>query len=363
MFFFCVDFYIQDAISSKTRPRQRHSDGDVVQLTHVLDTNNTEIVILSDTVRQRRARTPSANDNQASQVSAAVLDLPPPPPSPTNVRGNTIVRQQSSANVLPDLLPTTFRLAESSSLFSQISDTNRSNSIYVYDQLPERQSPEHDQVSVVAVRESDLMQKMSVRIDDQSLEPKLGEIVNTISILESVDTFEPEYVETVHIIDASETSDTDTCSSTPVLDDGGRNRSSFDDLEDDLKRCNDDAQYQKLDDEQPHMIIVEKQRIDTSAHALHYRKERDLLNDYDQEDHRRMEAKIKMKKSLVPNLKEILCTPERDSFYNSDKENNDEPLVFSDDEDIPRFSLEMTPAGADSDSDTVQFFFCYLFYL
>lgn len=269
---------------------------------------------------------------------------------------------------MPDLLPTTFRLAECSSLFSQISDhkdSQRPDSFYEYVNEPptsDDSSNEH-QFSVVEIRESNLTPKMSIR--HMELEPKVGEIVNTISILESVDTFEPEFVETVNIIDASEASDTDTCCSTP-------NRLSFDYLDTDRLDVDDNmssttspsppepvSPLQKADSNatdherrQKSVMFVAKQPITTDAHH-YYRKDRDLLKDCDeQEDRLRMEVKLKMKQSLVPNLKEILCTPERDSFYNSDKEHNDEPLVFSEDEDIPRFSLEMTP-DVDSDSDTV----------
>lgn len=266
---------------------------------------------------------------------------------------------------MPDLLPTTFRLAESSSLFSQISDnkdSQRPDSFYEYvNEPPTSDANKEQQFSVVAIRESNLTPKMSIRHKD--LEPKLGEIVNTISILETVDTFEPEFVETVNIIDASEASDTDTCSSTP-------NRLSFDYLDTEQQATHDLSSTSSSPPEplspiqmansnadgrerrQQGVMLVAKQPITTAAHHF-YRKERDMLKDCDEhEDRTRTEAKLKMKQSLVPNLKEILCTPERDSFYSSDKEHNDEPLVFSEDEDIPRFSLEMTP-DVDSDSDTV----------
>lgn len=315
-------------------------------------------------MRQRRARTPSANDNVIEldrQIPHPAMELPPPPPSPTQHQAFPV--PQPSSNVMPDLLPTTFRLAESSSLFSQISDnkdSQRPDSFYEYvNEPPTSDVNNEQQFSVVEIRESNLTPKMSILHRD--LEPKVGEIVNTISILESVDTFEPEFVETVNIIDASEASDTDTCCSTP-------NRLSFDNLDQQevdnmsstspsppeplspLQKANFSADGRER--RQQGVMLVAKQPITSAAHH-YYRKERDLLKDCDeQEDRMRTEAKLKLKQSLVPNLKEILCTPERDSFYNSDKEHNDEPLVFSEDEDIPRFSLEMTP-DVDSDSDTV----------
>lgn len=325
---------MQDAISSKERQIP------------AADGNNTEIVILSNTVRQRRARTPSSTNDNGNQSTEFFVN-------PTTTSSNNIhTVQQAQQNVLPDLLPKTFHLAESSSLFSQISSNDRTDNDEIYldqqsnDINQNQRTDNQEQVfSVVEIRESNLTPKMSVQnfnvteptsSNSSKLVQKIGEIVNTISILESVDTFEPEYVETVNIVDASETSDTDTCScSTPGLDEK-RIRTSIDDLEDELERerCSVD----------PSVLIVEKQRtsFDEQRQPLPG-KDRDLLKD---------EERLILKMPIAPYIKDILCSPERDSFYNSDKENNDEPLVFSEDEDIPRFSLEMTP-DVDSDSDTV----------
>lgn len=290
-----------------------------------LKETNTEIVVVSDTVRQRRARTPSSNENSDKMITETVSS-------------------ENRSNVLPDLLPTTFRLAESSSLFSQISvnepiDENR-NEIAL---------DEDEDVSVVEIREGNLTPKMQVRIASQDLEnmAKIEEVTNTISIIETVETFEPEFVETVNIVYASDAS---SCS-TPVLDDREdfierENMSiatSFDDLEEELER---DTQQKSPTG----TIFVEKQRISQDEERSSFLlKERDLLKD--SENDKKIEPK-KPRRSIAPTLKEILSYPERDSFYNSDKENFDDPLVFSDDEDIPRFSLEMNQ-DVDSDSDTV----------
>lgn len=208
----------------------------------------------------------------------------------------------------------------------------------------------------------------------RQMEQQRGEIVNTISILETVDIFEPNYVETVHIIDASETSDTED----DTLD--------GDDDDDDAEVIDEEEQQLLLKEDTAspslmplsplqlaanrHVIRVEKRALSSGEHRTYCTKERDILHDCDEQaDRRRTETKLAERKSLVPNLKEILQSSERDSFYNSDA-GGDEPLVFSEDEDIPRFSLEMSGGnggigggGIDSsDSETVrgELFFCFV---
>ena len=312
-----ITLHIQDAIVVKSS---------VNIAPHVIDPeNNTEIVIVSDTVRQRRARTPLSSEINDKEAQPEILNKEP------------------ICNVLPDLLPTTFRLAESSTLFSQISDKKPND----YADMAENgeyaktfeNEPNTTEFSVVEIREANLTPKMSVKNftvlnpeDDMKLAPQNGAVVNTISILETVDTFEPEFVETVHIIDASENS----------------SDSSPDDLDEELER-ESTAFMQSIaspNDTSCSVIVVQKQKLDTpESHHRLYKKERDPLSDYDH-DSKRM-------RKYAPNVKQHLRTQERDSFYNSDQDNqNDEPLEFSEDEDIPRFSLEMTP-DVDSDSDTV----------
>lgn len=157
-------------------------------------------------------------------------------------------------STLPDLLPDTFRLAETSSLFSHVSDpvfqVPKSSPQTSNDQSPNTHPHR------VEVRESDLLTTKHV-----SMMPTgqfMSANVNTISILESVDTFEPEFVEMVHIIDASE------------------------------------------DDEIDEGIV----RREPQAYSV---KERDLLLDSEEPN--------KKRRSLIPNLKEILCAPMgQDSF-------------------------------------------------
>lgn len=273
-------------------------------------------------MRQRRARTPSSNESSEKIIAETITT-------------------ENRSNVLPDLLPTTFRLAESSSLFSQISDSEP-----IDEKLNEIKKSED--VSVVEIREGNLTPKMQVRIASQELENMAKiEDTNTISIIETVETFEPEFVETVNIIYASDAS---SCS-TPVLDDRDdfneredkSIRTSFDDLEEELEREDSENFASET-------IFVEKQKNSLdNEHLSLLLKERDLLKDSENE---KKIDQHKRRRQIAPTLKEILSYPERDSFYGSDKENFDDPLVFSEDEDIPRFSLEMTP-DVDSDSDTV----------
>lgn len=274
-------------------------------------------------------------------------------------------------------MPTTFRLAESSSLFSQI---NSGNEIVDNSQMPCIQgNSEETMVSVVEIRESNTSPMMLVQNisytdsmphdqnDDLSsikLKPKIGEIVSTISILECVDSFEPEFVETVNIVDAS--SDTDTCPSPAPLSSGTYGEmliktsfhNSFDELEEELEKELEalDCFHHNTDDDlnvfteqcsqKNDYLVVERQRITFDGKHNKLNKDDDIWN-----ENEKLKKNPRQIRRIIPTLREILNNEERDSFYSSDKENNDEPLTFSDDEDIPRFSIEMAPG--DSDSDTV----------
>lgn len=201
--------------------------------TTINDDDDMEIVIVSDTVRQRRSRTP-------------------------------ITPSDNNLVMMPDLLPT--------------------------------------------------------KKNEENGEAIVGKIVDTVSILESCSKLELQHVEMVNIVDV--TSDSDTATSTPIMP---RKTSphidSIDELTTELRR-----------------------ELDTLSNALasdkKYEKERDILHDSEE---------VSMMK-LRPSLKDLLME-ERGSFYNTDKENyEEEPLEFSDDEEIPRFSIEME---MDSDSDLV----------
>ena len=262
-----------------------------------------EIVIVSDTVRQRRSRTPiSAISNDSNRESNVVM---------------------------PDLLPMTLQLSEIPS-FSDVS-------------AGEMQSREVDagEYSVVEVKEHELSSMIvikSIEFEDAK--------VDTINIFESCRRFEPEQVETVNIIDVS---DTDTASSTPLL----KRKSlkslnstcgSTDELETELKRELETVSNFETVEEPVEDFSVKKQRISFEEHKALKGKDRDVLRDSEIAE----EKAIKMMK-LRPTLKELLME-ERNSFYDNN-DNNDEPLEFSDDEEIPRYSVEM-----DSDSDLVAAF-------
>lgn len=180
--------------------------------------------------------------------------------------------------------------------------------------------------SMVEVKERETSVKMSIFESPQ---------VDTINIFESCSRFEPEQVETVHIIDAS--SDTDTAASTPQLERKPMKAGSMDELKTELKRELEEISNFETQAED---FTVKKQKISFDQHKNLKGKDRDVLKDSE------VEEKLIKKMKLRPTLKE-LWMEERNSFYD-DSKNNDEPLEFSDDEEIPRYSIEM-----DSDSDVV----------
>lgn len=228
--------------------------------------------------------------------------------------------------------------------------------------------------------------KMSVQ--NIEFEPQVGEIVDTVNILESVEPFVPEYVETVQIVDLSEDSD----SSMRIDADGKEIQSSKSKRspcespkpQAPLSPLLDDVELRgavPLNSSTP-FLRVEKQRISFDEKRKRIEKERDILRDSEEDEDERptkdathsntnistpkqpkrwrqltlaLDEEQSPKKAKPHDVSEgALDSPVRNSFYSADKEAGYdlEPLVFSDDEDIPRFSLEMTPTF-DSDSDTV----------
>jgi hypothetical protein len=260
--------------------------------------DDTEIVIVSDTVRQRRSRTP---------ISA------------TSTESN----RESNVVVMPDLLPKTKPAS-----FSDVSG----------DKMLSREVDAGDECSMVEVRERNLSSKIVIK------NIEYGDArVDTINIFESCSRFEPEQVETVHIIDAS--SDTDTAASTPQPNRKGLRtptsaNGSMDELKTELKRELDNV---VSFDDPVEDFSVKKQKISFDGHKVLRGKDRDVLRDSEIAEEKAIKAM-----RLRPSLKE-LWMEERSSFYGPDND-NDEPLEFSDDEEIPRYSIEM-----DSDSDLVAF--------
>lgn len=259
-------------------------------------------------------------------------------------------------HVLPDLLPRTFHLAESSVLFSQINNAEP----FEINEPVAVQTPEPE-YSVVAIRESSLSEpkKPTFASDTEPpkhpfLTPKIGEI-NTVSILEIVDYFEPEFVETVHIIDAtSETSDTDT-SNTPVFGES-RNRVASEEAVVSTEMHGADAKFSpkvlKVERKKMKVPVADRERAKPGGIA---KDDRDILHDSEMDVRLVAAAKLK-KKPIVPRLKEDLSPTGRDSFYNSDHENFDEPLIFSDDDDADATAMqssEMLSTDDDSDDDGI----------
>lgn len=273
----------QDALSSRHRMVQR--DGNV---------DDMEIVVVSDTVRQRRSRTPSTSAS-------------------TGQNENIVKDSKTNTSVMPDLLPKTFHLAETSALFSQVNSSPN-------DLLTRNNSNDDTEtkVSIVEIRETNLTSPKKV-VNTYKTEinqsQNVGQMLNTCSILESVSYLEPSRVETVHIIDAtSEPSDTETPCSTPNLDD----KSDKNVLSDDEDGDSDENEYETGEP------APKKQ--------MSYRDALRKNRDFDEIDNR--SPPKSHRKKLTPTLKEILSAiSDRDSFYSADKEVFDEPLTFSDDDD------------------------------
>lgn len=303
-------------------------------------------------MRQRRARTPSSTSASATPVKENSVER--------DSNGSEILTSHNSTenrqNVLPDLLPRTFHLAESSSLFSQFNEHREC------EHKPIAQDSNEQPFSVVAIRETNLSELKKPtytggdRIDQMHvLTPRVSEI-NTVTILEKVEYFEPEFVETVNIIDAtSETSDTDTCT-TPVFDEP-RNRTteSFNHIDPDRNDYDIRIDNQtNQDNHSPKVLRVERKKIIPPIDRISTKSsdDRDLLLDSELDDQRGVPLKpshSKMK-SVVPGLNTALSSMERNSFYNSDNENFDEPLIFSDDDDAP-IALPSDNLSTDYDSD------------
>ncbi|XP_065355048.1 dystrophin, isoforms A/C/F/G/H isoform X4 [Calliphora vicina] len=332
---------------------------------------DTEIVIVSDTVRQRRARTPSSNSNSPTkEVNDSANSSATAGPQKPQVGSEVFVGGQTSQQVLPDLLPPqTFRLAETSALFSQISKNPHELETDIPPPKPSKRKSAEAPAQMVEIKVKNIhSDKMSVHMSGD-LEPQQGEIVDTVNILESVEPFEPEYVETVQILDLSEDSD-----SSLRVDAQGKEvkrSKSKRSLCDSPKTVPEENAWDKdlevelrpsIHQTSTPILRVEKQRISFDEKRKRVEKERDILRDSEEEGDTPPAASFKPPKAkrwrqlqmAMEELDNSMAEHEaRDSFYNPDKDLSFEvePLVFSDDEDIPRFSMEMTQP-LDSDSDT-----------
>lgn len=340
-------------------------------------------MVVSDTVRQRRARTPQAGEGGTPNTSLAES----PQPAKTDAQPGS----NSGEQVLPDLLPPqTFRLAESSTLFSQIS----LNPNKVMQESPppkpaknKRKAPAAP-AQVVEIKVKNIQNdKMSVQ--NIALEPQQGEIVDTVNILESVEPLLPEFVQTVQIVDLSEDSDSSlrvdvndkevrrSRSQHSLCESPGAKPVEGTDADPDADADADGEAMLRpaAGNTSTPLLRVEKQRISFDEKRKRIAHERDILRDSEEEEaapqsvaaptdgatanEQRPKAKRwrqlqRKMEARTPDTEPEPESPIRNSFYSADKETgfDIEPLVFSDDEEIPRFSLEMTPTF-DSDSDTV----------
>lgn len=321
-----------------------------------------EIVIVSDTVRQRRSRTPLPStpmqsstittEGIASELPAQSTAHPKPKPKPLR---------------MPDLLPKTFHLAETSALFSQVDKAQnllaqspsltpsptpppppqRKSSLTSMRRLSEHDYENEQKVSVVEIRESNLTtpkRPINTYHTRESLQShNVGQIMNTCSILESVDYIEPCSVETVHIVDVtSEPSDSETQSSTPNRTGRNNQRESSSDDDDD----DDESDANEYETGEPAIAValpksasMDKMRIlrqqiscDESRKSL--QKDRDLLKDSEIEESAQPKLSPSEKTQhlkITTALNEILRSKSKDSDRGTDS--FDEPLIFSDDDD------------------------------
>lgn len=342
-----------------------------------IEDEETEIVVVSDTVRLRRARTPSSNSSSPTKevndtsINTSLKTSATNGSQKPQVGSEQFVGRQSSQQVLPDLLPPqTFRLAETSALFSQISKNPQKMETDIPPPKPSKRKSAESPAQMVEIKVKNInSDKMSVHIS-AAMETQQGEIVDTVNILESVEPFVPEFVETVQIVDLSEDSDSSMrvdvdgkeikrSKSKRSLCESPKTANDENDLDEDLEIELRPSHNQTSTP----FLRVEKQRISFDEKRKRVEKERDILRDSEEEGDAQTAGIIKQPKAkrwrqlqmAMEELDNSMAEHEvRDSFYNADKDLSFEvePLVFSDDEDIPRFSMEMTQP-LDSDSDTV----------
>lgn len=236
----------------------------------------------------------------------------------------------------------TIRQRRSRTPISATSDSNReSNLVVMPDLLPQSNengkdiSPESDEKPLPEVN-GHSYKVVEVKEIEELKTPKLGQIVDTVSILENCNQLELQQVETVNIIDAS--SDTDTANSTPQLQ-----RKSFINVENINYKAN--GSFDELQTE----LKKELETISTFEFDMSddQKPTSELSSEIEDKVPEIDEKKIISMMKLRPTLQELLMAERVNSFYAADKE-NDEPLEFSEDEEIPRFSVEI-----DSDSDLV----------
>lgn len=386
----------QEAIRSTIgHPVDVDNNGDQCDVS--LDDDSMEIVVVSDTVRQRRSRTPLQSPpsppQQSSSTARTVTDLP---------AHNYDTNAKPKQIAMPDLLPKTFHLAETCALFSQIDNAQNSlapspTKLTTPPPPPQRSSSlktmrksvDHDyenvseKVSVVEIRAVNLTaptRAISTYHTRESLQcHNIGQRMNTCSILESIDYIEPSQVETVHIVDvSSEPSDSETRSSTPNPTNRTKQNNQRESLSDDDDDDDDDqSDANEYETGEPAMagpqpknsnrgkMQILRQQISCEGNRKSLQKDRDLLKDSEIEcvTERRPQLKPspppKLQKpqriKLTPTLKEILSTTPTDCDQSA-ADKFEEPLVFSDDDDDDVNGDTVDDDSVQFNRDTVFFF-------
>lgn len=267
-------------------------------VSHPVQNDDMEIVVVSDTVRQRRSRTPSTSTTPTANITDDTKELV-----------QSLKASDPNGNVMPDLLPKTFHLVESSALFSQIQDNSDDLIMPNTDEVDR----EH-KFAVVEIRASNIsipkraVGKIKPNISENTIDPS-----NTCSILEAVNYMRPSSVETVHIVDVtSEPSDTETCS-TPNPDDRA----------DSVASSSESDSENEYDTGEPYI---------PSGHLLLNKPKRQVWLSKIQEQIS-SKAQRSSLSTTTTTMKEALIV-DRDSFHDGDdNEQDDEPLIFSDDDE------------------------------
>lgn len=259
--------------------------------THPMQNDDMEIVVVSDTVRQRRSRTPSTSATPVASISNDTKE------HKTN---------DSNGNVMPDLLPKTFHLVESSALFSQIHENCDDLLMQCIDEADREQ-----RFAVVEIRESSIaLPKRAIGKAGPNISENIIEESNTCSILESVNFMQPSNVETVNIVDlTSEPSDTETCS-TPNPDDRSVSAESS-------NESDSEHEYDTGEAFRPSGLF-----LNVSNRQIRSSK----TNDFEYKTPAQLHS-IKP----VSILKKTLAI-DRNSFHDADRD-DEEPLIFSDDDE------------------------------
>lgn len=306
----------------------------------------TEIVVVSDTVRQRRVRNNFSQDTSSQPILKNISS-----------KKNELTTS-TELSMLPDVLPPeTFRLAESSALFSQISQnfnnksdatTGSESGVELIRKYPLKRKNTELTAQVVEIKVKNIKNdKMSIYLSglNNGLSDGSGFVQDTVNILEKVEQFHPEFVEMVQILDASEDSDSSLRS-----ENENKTIKNFDQP---AERTNSDCKLKTgVKNHTLPILRVERKSISFEKGRKCFDTERDLLKDAEETSQLIEKFNVKPndhdKSSIKVNKGEVVLY----SFDNREFNNDVKTLFFCDDEDISRHSGKTTQP-IDMDRNTV----------